>query len=234
MTILSVIQRVCPVVGVAVPLTSVFSNIANNRTMQEMVALADEMAQRIAYDHREWTAFYQTWAIVGDGVTSTWFLPADYKRMLLKSNVWSSLNTITPLRFIGSADDWTQRRARNINDAPGEWIIGRGRFAVWPPPAVGETISLIYLDKNCVALASGGNGDEFMADGDTFRLDERLLRLGMIWQWKAQKGGAYAEDLGTFSDAINVAAGADKPSPILMDRPAAANPWWGSQNAYLR
>jgi hypothetical protein len=38
----------------AVP-TVVFSNITANRTMQEMLALANEMAQRIAYDTRDWT-----------------------------------------------------------------------------------------------------------------------------------------------------------------------------------
>jgi DNA-binding IclR family transcriptional regulator len=54
MTLLSVVKDVCAVVGVLVP-TSVFSNITTNRTMQEMLALANEMAQRIAYDTRDWT-----------------------------------------------------------------------------------------------------------------------------------------------------------------------------------
>jgi hypothetical protein len=27
-----------------------------------------------------------------------------------------------------------------------------------------------------------------MSDADTFRLDERLLKLGMIWAWKQLKG----------------------------------------------
>ena len=44
MTLLSVVKDVCAVVGVTVP-QSVFSNITGNRTMQEMLALANEMAQ---------------------------------------------------------------------------------------------------------------------------------------------------------------------------------------------
>ena len=40
--------------------TSVFTNIAANRTMTEMLALANEMAQRIAYDTREWTMLKKT------------------------------------------------------------------------------------------------------------------------------------------------------------------------------
>ena len=49
-------------------------------------------------------------------------------------------------------------------------------------------------------------------------LDDRLLKLGMLWQWKAQKGGPYAEDMNTYGDALTVAMGKDSPSPILVDR----------------
>ena len=54
MTILSIIKDVCAMVGVQQP-TSVFAGIAGNRTMMEMLSLANEMAQRIAYDYRDWT-----------------------------------------------------------------------------------------------------------------------------------------------------------------------------------
>ena len=51
MTLLSVVRDVCAAVGVTLP-QSVFSNITGNRTMQEMLSTANEMAQRIAYDQR--------------------------------------------------------------------------------------------------------------------------------------------------------------------------------------
>ena len=38
----------------------------------------------------------------------------------------------------------------------------------------------------------------------------------MIWQWKANKGSPYAEDLANYEDALAKVAGADKPSPILV------------------
>ena len=53
MSLLTVVRDVCTSVGVTIP-TSVFASIAGNRTMAEMLALANEMAQRIAYDTREW------------------------------------------------------------------------------------------------------------------------------------------------------------------------------------
>ena len=40
----------------------------------------------------------------------------------------------------------------------------------------------------------------------------------MIWQWKANKGSPYAEDMGTYSDALVMIAGADSPAPIIMDQ----------------
>ena len=54
MTLLAVVKDVCAAVGVALP-QSVFSGITGNRTMIEMLSCANEMAQRIAYDTRDWT-----------------------------------------------------------------------------------------------------------------------------------------------------------------------------------
>ena len=31
-----------------------------------------------------------------------------------------------------------------------------------------------------------------------FKLEERLLKLGIIWRWKAHKGQAYEEEMATF------------------------------------
>jgi len=53
----------------------------------------------------------------------------------------------------------------------------------------------------------------------------------MIWQWKAQKGSPYAEDMGTYGDALTSAMGRDNPAPIIIGRRASslavrtAYPW---------
>ena len=215
MTLLTVVRDVCAAVGVALP-SSVFANLNANRTMQEMVALADEMAQRIAYDLRDWTVLRTAATYPGDGVTTAFDLPANYKRMLLTSNVWRSTSTQEPMMFVSDVDEWVRRRSFNESGAWGEWILMGGRLHIAPAMGVGVSARHSYLDKNCVALASGGFGDAFMADTDSFRLDERLLKLGMIWQWKAQKGSPYAEDMGSYSDALANAMGHDQPAPIIL------------------
>lgn len=217
MTLLTVVQDVCAAVGVAVP-QSIFSGITGNRTMQEMLALANEMAQRIAYDTRDWQKFMKTQTLTGNSVATSFALPADYKRMLLTAEVWRSTSALQPMMYVADYPDWLQRRAFGYTNAYGEWTRVGDQTLIFPTLATGLTCYFAYLHKNCVALAAGGVGDRFAADGDVYGLDERVLKLGMIWQWKADKGAAYAEDMGTYGDALAKVEGADKPAPILIGR----------------
>ena len=120
MTLLSVVKDVCATVGVLVP-QSIFTNITANRTMQEMVACANEMAQRIAYDTRDWTRLKTTQTYAGDGVTTAFDLPVNYKRMLLTSNVWRSTSALVPMWFVPDTDQWLNHRLRNID--PHLWRV---------------------------------------------------------------------------------------------------------------
>jgi hypothetical protein len=279
MSILAVVQDVCAVVGVERP-TAIFPNIAGNRTMTEMLALANETAQRIAYDTRDWTILFKQAMLTGDGVAEAFNLPADFKRMLLTTNVWRSTSTMAPMRFVPDMEQWFQHRAWGYADPRGEWTMYGGKIHIVPimqkhtsqswknarpyqtpgelavdaadqtvwqvavahvSAAVGttfaadrtnnpsywtfpvQTIDAVtarfpYLEKNCIALASGGVGDAFLQDGDSFRLDERMFKLGMIWAWKQLKGSPYAEDMANYQDSLTRVAGADQPAPIIIGR----------------
>jgi hypothetical protein len=217
MTLLSVVRDVCANVGVVIP-TTIFSGINGNRTMQEFVSLANELAQRIAYDGRDWTILRKTVTLVGDGITEAFSLPVNYKRMLLTSNVWRSTQTMAPMRFVPDTDEWLNRRARNFYDSYGEWTMMGGNIHIAPVMGVGTTAYFAYLDKNCIVLNSGGTGDSFIFDSDSFILDERVLKLGMTWEWKARKGSPYQEDLGTYQDALDSVGGRDSPAPIFVGR----------------
>jgi hypothetical protein len=204
-------------VGVVVPGT-VFGNINANRTMQEMVNLANEMAQRIAYDTHDWTRLKTDTAYVGDGVKTAWEIPFNFKRLMPTSNVWSEVSVHTPMAFIHDTDEWLRRRTAGETDSRGEWTMLGDYLHIYPALSLGLTARYNYLDKDCVRLGSGGNGDRFLTDDDSFRLDERLLKLALIYQWKAHKGSPYAEDMGTYSDAIQTAIRFDNPAPIIIDR----------------
>jgi hypothetical protein len=223
LSLLTVVNDVCRAVGVHT-MTSVINNTLNPRTAEEMLSLANEMAQRIAYDKRDWTLLRKSATLTGDGVAEAFNLPADFKRLLTGSEVWRSSQALHPMQFYPNTDEWLQRRAANYFGSFGEWTIYGGQIHIWPvmsgpaPPNPAMTARMSYLDKNGINLNSGGYGDRFISDNDSFRLDERLLKLAMIWQWKAQKGSPYAEDLATYEDAANRLSGADSPAPIIVDR----------------
>lgn len=236
MTVQSVVKEVCSFVGVREPSGSIFVTSSQNRTAWEMVQLANEMAQRIAYDTRDWTMLRSRCTFVGiedsPGVLrQDWNLPADYQRMLKTAQVWRSTWTTGPMAFISDPDDWLRREMQNHPTFGGEWIIENGQMHIRPALAVGETATFYYLRNTCVKLNSGGFGDRFMNDADTFTLSERLLKLGMVWQWKAYKGGSYAEDLATYEDARDNIQGADKPAPIMVgSQPVSSDAqiaYWG-------
>ena len=216
MSLLSVVKDVCYVVGVNPP-ASMFAASTQPRTQAELLSLANEMAQRIAYDVREWTALKAIATFSGDGLSDRFVMPINYRRMLLTSQVYPSWMPSQPLRFIADTNEWLMRRLSNETYGWGEWTLLGDSMLIHPILPTGETVSFAYLDKNCIRLASGGNSDQFVNDADGFRLPERLLKLGMIWQWKASKGSPYAEDMGTYSDALVNIAGSDKPAPIIVD-----------------
>ena len=133
------------------------------------------------------------------------------------------------MQFVADTDEWLHHRINDDASAYGEWALFGNQMHIYPALGVGQSAYFSYLNKNCVALSGGGFGDVFINDLDRFVLDERVLKLGMIMQWKANKGASYAEDMGTYGDAIGMAMGHDSPSPIIVGRyPISKNAMAGS------
>jgi len=228
MSLLTVCNEVAAVVSVH-RFTTIFGDINNQRTQQEFLAHANEAGRTIAHDTRDWTNLRLTQTFTGNGIADAFVLPANFLRLPKNGNIWRSTSAVQPMQFIPDPDEWLQRRLRGINDSWGEWTImaialpGEGgktarALYVYPIMGTGTSIKFAYQDKNFVDLASGGVGDEFQSDNDTFRLPEKLLKLCMIWKWKALKGSPYAEDLGNYETAVAYVEGSDSPSPILVGR----------------
>lgn len=195
MTILDIIKEVAPVIGVDVPTVVMTSNV---REHVELKALANEMAERIGKAH-EWQALKVIATYTGDGVIEDFDLPADYDRMLKKAKVWSS--TITqPLSHVADSDDWLGLDVQNIDLVFGAWTIYGNQIHIKTALANGATAKHWYMSNLVVSPDAGADKAAFSADDDTFRLSARLLKLGMIWQWKANKGLAYGEDMATYEE----------------------------------
>jgi len=210
MTILSVIQSAATVIGMDVPSVVAAST---NREHVEMVALANEMAGRIATAY-DWQELSRVHTISGDGASEAFSLPSDYGHMTEGAQVWSS-TLITPFSRISDVNEWLGLEVQAFDFVINAWIIFGNEIHIKPAIPTGETAKFFYQSTLCVAPATGDNKTSFTADTDTFRLDETLLKLGIIWQWKANKGQQYAEDMANFEERKAKLIGRDKGSKML-------------------
>lgn len=210
MTVLSAIQDACAVIGIDQP-DAVFS--ATAREFYEIRALANEMAERIRAAH-DWQVLQRRHTLTGDGSTEDFALPADYDRMLKDTKLWSS-RIETPLTHITSRDRWLELDIRSYEFVIGVWILYGGELHIKPAMVTGETAQFFYVSQNIVADSSGTPKVAFTADSDVLRVDERLLSLGMIWQWRANKGLPYAEDMANYEALLAKRIADDKGARVL-------------------
>lgn len=210
MTLLSVVQGVCTVIGLDTPTVVATST---EREHVELLGVANEMAERISRGH-EWQILSRVHTLTGDGTTEDFSLPSDYDRMLVKSQVWSS-SLETPLSPISDLDKWLGLDVQSFDFVVNAWIIYGGLMHIKPALASGVTAKFFYQSNAVIAPDAGSNKASFTADDDTFRLDEQLLKLGIIWQWKAYKGIPYAEDMQNYEILLSRRVAEDKGSRMI-------------------
>jgi len=210
MTLLSVAQEVCKKVGLNVPDTVATST---DREMVEMLSVINDMAERIASGH-DWQKLSAIATVTGDGATEEFSLPTDYDRQLVKSQVWSS-SLETPLSHISDLDKWLGFDVQSYDYVINAWIIYGGSLHIKPALATSVSGKYFYQSNLIVAPATGDNKTSFTVDTDTFRLDEKLLRLGSIWQWRENKGLPYAEDMANYEELKERLVARDKGSRMI-------------------
>jgi len=195
MTILSVIQSASAVFGLETP-TAVFAS--TEREHIELGVLANEMAERIATAY-DWQTLSRTGTLTGDGSTEDFDQPSDFDRMTDGAQLWSS-SLETPYSRIQDINEWLGMDVQSFDFVVNAWIIYGNQFHIKPAMASAVTAKFFYQSNLLVSPETGTNKTEFDTDTDTFRLDETLLKLGMIWQWKANKGLQYSEDMANFEE----------------------------------
>lgn len=213
MTVLSAIQGASVGLGLAAP-SAVFA--ATDRTAVEMAEIAREAAQAIAEAH-DWQVLKRLQTYTGTGAADAFDLPADFLRMPKDQRIWSSAQE-TPMTHVLSHDDWLELEVKTYELVTRAWTILGGQVAIKPTMPTGETAKFYYQSSHFARDGAGTKAD-FTADGDEFRLPERVLKLGIVWRWRALKGLDYSEEMVNFEIALSKAIAADKgPRTLAMGR----------------
>jgi hypothetical protein len=173
------------------------------------------MAERIADEH-DWQRLRRVATITGDGTTTSWPLPADLARMPTAAMLRDSTGC---LQRVLDPNVWLDWGLRTWAPSTGAWTLLGDRIEIMPALSSGRVVQYYYQsDKIVRSDGTAANSSfpyslnfeladsdaygyaltEFVSDSDHYQLDWKLLELGMIWQWRANKGLAYAEDMQTF------------------------------------
>lgn len=190
MTILSVVKDVCLSIGLEQP-SALFSN--TDREYQELASLSNEMARRIMQSY-DWQALKIIATFMGDGTVDSFDMPTDYDRMVEGNAIWSS-RWVWSLGHVSDVNTWLDMVVTNFVPVNGNWIVYGEQFHFLPAMSDGETVKFFYVSKRYARDKDGIIKDAFSADDDTFRLSEYLLKLAIIWRWRAMKSLPYEEDL---------------------------------------
>lgn len=197
----------------------------------EITDLANEVAADIV-KRKDWRKLTKLKEMVGDGVTAGFDLPSDYDH--LPTGMQVAVKEWTAWRYIAAGDlnEWLDYINGEPMLSPGAWIILDEQMQFQPPVESGKTAQYYYVSKNIVRAENGDAKSTFTADSDAMIYDERLLTLGLIWRWRAQKRLEYSEDLANFENLIQEVAGEDKGASILVAkssrwpfRSSMAYPW---------
>lgn len=194
MTVLSVVKDAATYLGLEIP-SVLFTN--TGRTWVEMQSVVNDCARQIL-DEYDWQRLKKVATITGDGVLTSFPLPTDYDRMVMGANLWGPNFTYYPTQQVTDFNRWIEIQSWAIDTWDQRWALFGGTLNILPALPSTETLTFGYISTSIV----NGSQPEFTADTDTFTLDERLLKLCVIWNWKAKKGQDYAGDLQMYEDEL--------------------------------
>lgn len=216
MSLLTIIQRVTPRLGLSKP-ASVVGN-TDSQVMQ-LLELANEEGEELA-SRFNWQALVKenTFTIStgsrDQGALNSAVVSAGDFDYLLNDTIWNRTNT----EIIWGPLDAVNRQTYKAFPVTGPyqrfWIQG-GNLYLDPAPTSADSAAFEYKSTHWCESSGGTGQDEWSADTDVGRLDENLMRLGLLWRWKQAKGLDYAQEFDAYEMRVADAMGRDGGAPRL-------------------
>lgn len=193
MAFLGMIQSVARRVGLVAP-TAAIGNTDEN--VIRLVELANQEGDDLSNIYR-WQrlcneATFTSVATESQGSILT--LAGTDFNYLANDTVWDRTQNrpVIPVTDV----EWQRMKASSVTGPYYNFRIRGNLFVVLPTPSAGHTIAFEWYSKN---WCSGSAGQSAWAlDTDVGVLDEDVMKLGILWRWKAVQGLDYAEDFQTY------------------------------------
>lgn len=226
MNILEIVQSAALNLDLEIPET-VFTN--TERTWREMADICNTAALQILAEY-DWSKLMKAKTITGDGVASSFSLPVDYDRMVKDANLWSPAIVWYPSQQVQDFNRWIGLQTFPLVEWETRWMVYGGELHVRPILPANTQLTYGYISSHIVGSSGGGAGTQDRFDGDTqtFLLDDELLRLGIIWNWKESKGFDFSADLIKYNQRMESVRFSDVGSrQTIVTGPTRRGGWYG-------
>lgn len=206
MTLLSMIRDVCAEVGVPRP-NAVCA--ATDPTMRALLSHAQEEGRSLSRQGG-WQILRKEKTFVSLAQeTQTAMVATDLARFVDKTFYNRSRNR----RLVGPATpaQWQRMKATTASPIVDYFTMRGGAILINPAPPAGQTFAYEYFSTQWCASSVGAGQSLWAADTDVGALDESLMKLGVIWRFKAQRGMAFDTDYSKYMFEVKNALGQEAP-----------------------
>lgn len=200
MSLLTLIQGATRRIGINAP-----SYIVGN-TDDEIIQLlnlaneeGEELADRYRWQNLIYEGSFTTVATASQGAITA-AAPENYQ-YILNDTIWNR-DQQRPVLGPLAPRDWQMMQASPVSGPYDQFRIVRNTIYFDPTPTAGQSCYFEYVTGNWCEDSSGTGQSEWQADDDVGRLDEKIMRMGLIWRWKQVKGFAYAEDFNKYEARV--------------------------------
>lgn len=205
-TMLQIVQDVCRRQGLQVP--SVVTT-STDETVLQLWGLLNEEAEELPTRG--------PWQQLRTPATFSYSTDANYQafdpttlagyKNIVRDTLW---NETARLPVIGPVPDevWQAMLSMSVSQAQDSFKMEQDLILIYPGHTVANDYSFRY--QSCAGVLSSvlGPGStpiyqfNFLTDDDTPRLPTRIIKAGLRWRWRREKGQPYAEEMRSYEVMI--------------------------------
>ncbi|PKR56346.1 hypothetical protein [Thalassospira lohafexi] len=191
MTILSVAQDAAQKIGVPSPSALITSNDPDAKLIKTLIGtICKELGRRHDWQELTREATFTTVATESQGTLLD--IASDLDR-IIPNTAWDRTQN-RPLGGPLTSKEWQQLKSSNTAGPYNDMRIVGKELKLIPVPTVGNTVAFEYITSNIGEDIGATELSSFATDTDVPLLDEYLIMLYVVWQYKRTKGIDYRDD----------------------------------------
>lgn len=206
MSLLTLIQFAALRVGVSSPSTVVANT---NQQVQELLTVAQEEGEQLMRRG--------TWQILREQKLfpalnqeiQTAMIPDNFDRFI-QETFWNRTRK-RPIWGPVTPQEWQNLKAWTTSPVVDTFCMRGGDILIDPNPTAGDIFAYEYIKKNWCQSVALVPQDSWQADTDTGILDEKIMRMGVVWRYKQKKGLAWQTDFNNWDTQVMQALAQDQP-----------------------